>query len=98
MGLDSDHLRFPNYLDARDPRARRLIPIECPSANRVGRRDHAEQPFAERVAPGAHGADVAAAGGEPTHRVRVHEADHVAARFLPSQRPRAVGDDAGGLA
>jgi hypothetical protein len=98
MGFDSDQLGLSDALDARQPHAGAASGVEPPRAQRVGRGDDAEQALAQRVAPGAHGAHVAAAGREPAHRVGVQEADHVAAHLFPSQRPRAVGGNAGGFA
>jgi hypothetical protein len=93
MGLDSDQLGLSDPLDARQPHAGAAPVIEPPRGQRVRRGDDAQQALAQRVAPRAHGADVATARREPAHRVRVHEPDDVAAVLLPSQRPRTVGGD-----
>jgi hypothetical protein len=91
MGFDSDQLRLANKVHVGDARAGRLVPVKHPAAHGVRRRDDAQQPLAQCVAPRAHRADVAGAGRHPAHRVRVHEADDVAAGFLPPQRPRPIG-------
>src|SRR3954468_8822961 len=93
MMLNSDQLRLAAPLDARQSRAVALPVIKSPRGDRIGRGDDAEERLAERVAPRAHRADIAAARGEPAHRVRVHEADDVAARFLAAKRPLRVGGD-----
>jgi hypothetical protein len=97
MGFDSNHLCLADEFNVVHSLARLLMSIEHPGANGIWRRDHAEQPLAERVAPRVHGAEVAGAGSEATHRVRVHEADDVAAGFFSPQCPWAVGNNAGGL-
>jgi hypothetical protein len=82
MEFDSDDLRFALPLDSRERSPARSVVVEDPRPDRVRRRDDAEQRLAERVAPGAHRAEVAPARREAAHRMRVHEPDDVPARLL----------------
>jgi hypothetical protein len=82
MVFDSDNLGPSNAFEALDGAPTRPVAAKYPAADRVRRRDDAEQRLAERVAPGAHRAEVAPAWREAAHRMRVHEPDDVAARFL----------------
>jgi hypothetical protein len=98
MVLCSDQSGLADEFDLRHAHAVALPVVEPPRRDRVRRRDDADERLAERVAPRAHGAHVAAARREPAHRVRVHEADDVPALLLAAQRPRAVGGDGRHLA
>jgi hypothetical protein len=82
MGFNSNHLCLADDLHTRQRLAVGTIVVEAPGADRVRRGDDAHQTLAQGIAPGAHGADVALAGMQPAHRVRMHETDNVAARFL----------------
>jgi len=67
-----------------------FIPIELEAEEAGGAIDDAEQWFAEAAAPGAHGGDVAGAGGVGAGGVSVHEAGDVAVFFLAGEGGGAI--------
>jgi hypothetical protein len=79
MAFDSNDLRPSNPLYVHEGAPSRLVAAKYPAADRIRRRDDTEQPLAERVAPASHRAEVSPARREAAHRMRVQEADDVAA-------------------